>query len=392
MNTETPDVLPDHTRLSASGAERWMNCPGSQVLAERLGLTGEESEYAAEGTAAHELAEMCMKTGAEAWEYLEEFVYIDYEVTEEMSNAVQMYLDECRALMRKYPDAIVLIEQRVDNKDLHPDFGGMSDFTLITPEIIFTRDFKYGVGISKDAIKNPQMRYYGIGNFFKLPVEHRETIQIFNNGIVQPRGFHPAGEIRAEVVPRDELLKWWKLELQPAMKAVDEPNAPLKAGEHCRFCPAIIGCPIMQAMAKAAAKAKSEDAQLWTDEELGLEYEALAPVRMYLKAIQGEAYARAVKGKEIPGGKIVRGRADRVLNDGADKEAIEKWGDEAYTDRKIKSPAQLAKLLGGKTFVSANAHKPEGKLSFVPLDHKSAAVKITTPSEKFKGIKSAHNS
>ena len=47
-----------HARLSASGAHRWLNSPGS-VAAEQ-GLKGDFSSIAAnEGSAAHELAEMC---------------------------------------------------------------------------------------------------------------------------------------------------------------------------------------------------------------------------------------------------------------------------------------------------------------------------------------------
>lgn len=388
------ELLPAHTRLSASGAERWMNCAGSQTLAERLQITEEEygSIYAEEGTAAHELGEKCLKTGTEAWEYLEEFVHIDHEVTEDMSNAVQMYLDYCRALMRMFPDAEARIEVRVDNKSLHPDFGGTSDFTLIGKTFIIVVDYKHGVGIAKDAKNNPQAMYYGLGTYHKLTTAQQALIRDVHIVIVQPRGFHPDGEIREWTIDRDDLVKWGVLELIPAMNAVDAPDAPLKAGEHCRFCPAKIGCPVMQAMAKAAFEAKVEDAHLYSNEDLGLEYERLAPVRMYLKAIQDESYARAKKGIKVPGGKMVRGKADRVLKDGGKEKAIAKWGDDAYADRKIKSPAQLSKLLGGQKFVSAEAYKPDGSLSFVPLDHKGMEVKIQSASDKFKGVKRANNS
>ena len=382
-----PEILPEHTRLSASGAERWMNCPGSQVLAETLGLTGEESSYAAEGTAAHALAEGCLKSGTEAWEYLDNWVDDYHRVTEDMSNAVQVYLDYCRALMRKYPDAEVLIECRVDNKALHPDFGGTPDFTLIAERFIEIVDYKHGIGIAKDAVENPQPRYYGLGSFLKLSASRQKEIRAIKNTIIQPRAFHPEGIVRSELLSPFVLKRWADEELFPAMKAVDEPNAPLKAGEHCRFCPTKIGCPVMKAMAQAAAEAKAEDAALFTDDELGLEYEKLAPVRMYLKAVQDEAYARAMKGKQIPGGKMVRGRVSRTLIGGAADKALEKWGDEAITEPKPKSPAQLEKLRGGKVWVAANAFKLDGKMIFVPLDHKAKEVKVDPIGEKFAGIK-----
>ena len=46
-----PDV---HAKLSASGASRWINCPGSIVLEENFEDTS--SEYAKEGTLAHSVA------------------------------------------------------------------------------------------------------------------------------------------------------------------------------------------------------------------------------------------------------------------------------------------------------------------------------------------------
>ena len=49
-----------HATLSASGAKRWMSCPPSARLEERLrGIFGEKSTpFAEEGTKAHSLAEL----------------------------------------------------------------------------------------------------------------------------------------------------------------------------------------------------------------------------------------------------------------------------------------------------------------------------------------------
>ena len=69
-----------HAKLSASGAHRWMNCPGS-VKAEE-GLKESTSSFAEEGTKAHDLMEMMLtgkpiRVGAydlEMWEYVESYV------------------------------------------------------------------------------------------------------------------------------------------------------------------------------------------------------------------------------------------------------------------------------------------------------------------------------
>ena len=48
-----------HAVLSASGASRWMNCTPSAQLEAKYGVKT-NSEYAAEGTLAHELAELLL--------------------------------------------------------------------------------------------------------------------------------------------------------------------------------------------------------------------------------------------------------------------------------------------------------------------------------------------
>ena len=46
----------EHAKLSASGSNRWINCPGSIVL--ERSFEEKESEYAEEGRLAHSVAEL----------------------------------------------------------------------------------------------------------------------------------------------------------------------------------------------------------------------------------------------------------------------------------------------------------------------------------------------
>ena len=59
---------PAHAAKGASGAERWMACPGSVAL-EAL-FEDQDSPFAAEGSLAHALAETCLLTGEELINYL----------------------------------------------------------------------------------------------------------------------------------------------------------------------------------------------------------------------------------------------------------------------------------------------------------------------------------
>src|SRR5690606_26092408 len=53
-----------HAELGASSAHRWMKCAGSIALSR--GIPNVDSEYAREGTAAHELAEKCLRRDLDA--------------------------------------------------------------------------------------------------------------------------------------------------------------------------------------------------------------------------------------------------------------------------------------------------------------------------------------
>ena len=52
-----------HAELSASSAHRWISCPAS-ISASR-GIADSSSAAAEEGTAAHELAERCLRDGTD---------------------------------------------------------------------------------------------------------------------------------------------------------------------------------------------------------------------------------------------------------------------------------------------------------------------------------------
>src|SRR5690606_30590166 len=111
-----------HALLSASGSERWLNCPGSVRLEQDFPDT--TSPYAQEGTAAHELSEIMLRYKTEQWtkqKYsmeLKKFQANNKFYCKEMHDYIDEYTDlvmerinEARA---RVPDAVVLLEERLD--------------------------------------------------------------------------------------------------------------------------------------------------------------------------------------------------------------------------------------------------------------------------------------
>lgn len=374
--------LPAHTRLSASSAEIWMNCPESIALAERFNIQdAEESEFSAEGTAAHELAAHCLKNNLDAWECIGQEFY-RHTVTADMAVHVQMYLDFCRNVSEGAD--FVEIETRVDNPEFHPDFGGTADFTAVGPAFIHVVDLKYGAGIAKDAKDNPQIMYYAYGKLLQLEPDLPIHVGL---SIVQPRAFHSDGPIREVWLSVDELKAWGETKLRPAMLRVDEPDRPLKAGDHCRFCPAMKVCPVMTAMFNAAALADPESAKELTDQELGLEYEHISQVKMYLRALEKEVYRRMVnQGRTIPGAKVVENMASRVWKPGGEDVVKLTFGDDAYEERKLKSPAGIEKLVGGADIAKEWAFKPHTGYTIAPVTDRRAAITLKPAAATYSGV------
>ena len=375
-----PDVA-EHSPLGASGAERWMNCPGSVSLLQGL-LREEESDepdYRRDGTCAHEVAAYCLVTGCDAWEMIGSQRQGDGVVfTQEMASAVQVYLDVCRETTPA--GAEVFIEHRVFEPGLHPYFFGQVDYGWIKDNRMEVTDYKHGQGIVVEVEGNPQPLYYARG-LLEHPLAKR--VEHVRTRIVQPRAFHPGGPIREAEIGAHELFEWARETLLPAMQRAQEDKS-LLVGKWCRFCPAKLLCPGLGAVFKAMALANPEAVQHLSDEALSMEYRMQQAVEFYQKALKEETLKRALRGAKFADAKLVAKKADRVFRDGAEERIAGQFGDAAYT-RAFKSPPQIEKLGGdAKELVKEWAFTPNTGYTIAPREDKRHEVTVETGSETFK--------
>lgn len=399
-----------HARLSASGSERWMECPGSIRLGELVPQEDDESDYAAEGSAAHALAEKCMLDGMDTWMFVGSALegHEKFPVTPEMAEAVQVFLDYARGL---YGEGVedgsitMLVEHTIGEEHIGLHGGGTLDLAFhdLNREkgggFLHLLDYKHGVGVAvdigprerdeKDPIAgfNSQMLYYAYGLLKSLGVEHGQGI---NTGLTigQPRAVHEEGPIRERWLSSDDILDWGDNILLPAMRAVDASDAPLQLGSHCRFCPAKLVCREMKENFSSVVEGEVDNVAGMSDEELALEFDRIEQAQMYIKALRDEAFRRAMNGTPVPGTKLVAGRADRQWKDDAEAELIEKFGDDAYNEPKLKSPAQVEKTCtGGKNFVAQYAFKPEPNPMLVSANDRRPAVTRESGAATFANVK-----
>ena len=377
-----------HSKIGASTCERWWNCPGSVALVASVPQQP-QSPFAQEGTNAHALAEHCLRTNSDAIEWIGCVIpNHEFEVTQEMADAVQVYLDTIRNDMAQYDvhPSDLKIEHKFHLAHIDKDAFGTNDANLpvfLTRLIVY--DYKHGQGVAVDAEENKQGLYYALG---AVQGEEFDEVEIV---IVQPRAIHRDGPVRRWVITREDLQKF-ENELRVKVAAAKQKDAKVVAGNWCKktFCPAMAVCPAVRKEVELCAMVVFDEDK----EELPLmPPDKMSPLTLrrllnamplideWLKSVWSYAETKANNGEDILGYKLVRGR-----------EGHRKWKDEVAVanavitkidpafdpyEKVLMSPAKLEKALGKK---KANELAPfitrsEGRVMLVPEDDPREEVK-----------------
>lgn len=383
---DLPEQRPLHSPLGASSAERWMKCPGSVRLVQSFKLPEtDEPDYRAEGTAAHAVLERCLRESLDAWELIGQKFGADITCTQEMAEAVQVFLDASKHPLTRAKE---WIEAHTDNPDFHPLFYGTVDYGYLQDDpnflLLCVDDFKYGQGIVVEAVGNPQIMYYAYGLLCMIAKEgiHPDFVRM---RIIQPRAFHPDGVVREWNVEADVIIEWAEGTLRPAMERTEDDPA-LWPGDHCRFCPAKLVCPAMHGLVQAAVDVDTDKIPQWSNELADQTYPLKDALKHFIKAMEEDVLRRLSHGFTLSHAKLVHKKADRVFKPGA-REVLElRLGKDAIlTAPEMMSPAQIEKISPlAKDIVHEYAYTPESGLTVAPTSDKRVAVKVSPPSEQFE--------
>lgn len=405
-----------HARLSPSGAHRWMACPGSVVLEQDF--PDEGSSYAAEGTAAHQLATYCLEDGTEAHEYIGEEIRVGerrFVVDKAMAGHVADYVKLVRELAGGHA---LLVERKVPIGHLTGETGatGTADAVIIDTEqeAITVVDLKYGMGVQVDAVENPQLMMYALGAYEAYSV--LGDFSYVSMYIHMPRLNH----VSEYHIPVHELVAFGD-QVRDAAKAVEaahcgvyESPAPLWTEQHlqpgekqCRFCKAKSTCPALLAEITNAVGGEPATAAdfaqfvpMEVDENTGDNYLSLAMdkvglVEDWCKAVRAEIERRLLRGDPVKDYKLVEGKlGNRQWTSAEEAEAAMKAmrlkTDEMY-ERKLISPTAAEKVLKQnpakwaklKKLVTRNPGKP----SVAHVTDKRPALAIhTATADEFKAL------
>ena len=214
-----------HSELGPSSSDRWLNCPGS-VLATR-GMKG-QSEYAAEGSAAHALSQGVREQGKPASDWKGTTIVVgDYQfkVGKPMIDSVQTFVDGENAL-----PGVALVEEMVHYDELVEGGFGTLDGGKLEDGLCTVTDLKHGTGVKVFAQDNSQLKLYALGIYFKM--KWIFEFDRFVLRICQPRLRH----FESSEISLGRLLQWGYDVVRPGAKLALTPGAPIVAGPWCKFC------------------------------------------------------------------------------------------------------------------------------------------------------------
>lgn len=247
----------------SSNMSRLKNCPGSVQLVGRVmqqGWVNRSGPAAREGTAAHAVIESALKGGPQPDEWVGRSIMLHdnpndtHFVDEEMGDCAQEFLDIIDSLTA-IPGTMLFSEQKLSMELLDPaeplfrHHKGTGDVVLINKieRWIIILDFKYGKGIPVPG-NAPQVKDYAL--LASLKYSDGEPWKWFGTGVFQPRlplyKYSEDEQYKFFRFEPHEIQEDFLFELINAMIAALEPNPSFAPSiDNCRWCPAA-PCPALR--------------------------------------------------------------------------------------------------------------------------------------------------
>ena len=372
-----------HAVLSASSSHRWTKCTPAARL--ELEFDDNESSAAAEGTAAHALAEHKLRKALKM-RSKKPISPFDCDEMDEYTDAyVDFVLEQLELAKQTCSDPLVLIEQHLDFSKYVPDGFGTGDCVLISDKALHIIDLKYGMGILVNAERNSQMMLYSLG---ALEIyDSLYDIDEVSMTVFQPR----RDNVSTWTIPVDELRDWAENELKLKAELAFKGEGEYCPGDWCTFCRAAVKCRARAEEKLKLAQSEFRLPPLLSDAEIEEVLGKLSDITKWANDLLAYATDAAVNhGKQWSGYKVVAGRSVRKFKDEDDvAEAAKANGYKDIYRQSLITLTEFEKLMGKAKFnevLGDLVYKPPGKPTLVPVSDKRPAINVSSAINEFNEI------
>lgn len=325
------------TIVGGSTAKRVLACPGSVALVQKM-PPQPSSAQADEGTLLHEVVAEIMQDGLEPKKFIGR-EYNDIVLTEELYDS--KLLPALLMFEQVDPDGLMelMVETRVSFGDYITDVFGSCDILGRIGNRAYVVDWKFGDGVAVIAEENPQLLFYAAAARRTKEAEWIfKDVDSIECVIIQPtRGM-------SRWVTTPDRLDRFERDLKRAVKIAQQPDAPLRAGSHCRFCAAKPICPILTGEVERAVVTTLQALDV---DELGYYLHMAKRLEDWSKDLHKLAQQMLEKDIPVTGWKLVPKRATRqwVDEELAKVELFKHLKESDVIETSLISPAKAETLL-----------------------------------------------
>jgi hypothetical protein len=390
--------------LGPSSAHRWLECPASVhfIVQNADKLPDETTDFAEEGKLAHAYAAQWL-TETYTYRNRKNYTFKLPDIKDsEMYKHVLEYVQIVRNKMTPYSQTTVMIENKIPLWYL-PERNGYIDCVIVnhtrkTLEII---DLKYGMGVSVDPVRNPQLMIYA-ESFIQ---QHNDIFEFddmwdITLTIYQPRDRLNNG-LREWTINRKELKQVANIiedsahgivNNKPGLSFVPNPD------NQCKFCPAKSICSAHAGLVLAVVPTSGNTIELPNPNNFDrakrvkvLEFKDA--LNAWLDELEKMEIHELMSSAPEYGFKVVEGKTHRKWVDNETAEIALKpiLGDDIYDKPKLISVSEAErkiKSLGKADTIESLSKvivKPKGKYNLVPVSDKREALNQNLL-EEFKNI------
>ena len=355
--------------LGPSSAHRWSVCTASpQFLLDHASeLPPDGGVFADEGTLAHTAASNLL------------LGFPSGDMPEGMAPHVNDYVEYVRS-QNTSPNSIMRIEKKVSLFYL-PERNGIVDTFIMHPDGAKIIDLKYGVGVSVQAVYNPQLAIYAESMIQQWEVigEVPDTLPV-QLTIFQPRDRNNREPVRTWMLSRGELRKYTQTLADKVEIILAGRGEFVPTDSACKFCSAKGICSAFASQGLVALPDQARVIELPSSHLISREQRirALRYKRQlieWLEALEDQEKTDLLKGEPEMGFKLVEGKSNRAWSD---ESAVLKLLSnhlkraEMRPPSSLISPAAVDRALKGITLSNRFKNrledltvKPEGKPTLV---------------------------